>query len=306
MTTGVTQASGVTAVPGSGSGGAITSIVAGTGLSGGGASGAVTVGINPAISVGYTVAQSITTTPASNTSNDGLSLIDATAATAANQQFSPRLHFTGQGWATTPVASQPVDWIVEEQVQQGTTNPTSSLVFSSQINGSGYVVNVTLNSGGNGIMVVAGPVQANAFRVISSTVSANGIYLPVTNALGFSTNSVARGSFDANGNFITLFAHADQSKSVQVPVTAFSITIANNTSTLILNPAGTLATGTITMPATPIDGQEVQITSSQTVTACTFSPNASQTISNAPTTLVAGVGNKFIYHLAGTNWYRLY
>ena len=39
----------------------------------------------------------------------------------------------------------------------------------------------------------------------------------------------------------------------QVPTTGFTITLGNNDCNLILEPAGTLATGTVTMPATPSD-----------------------------------------------------
>jgi hypothetical protein len=135
--------------------------------------------------------------------------------------------------------------------------------------------------------------------------TANGLYKSATNQLSLSTNSVIRWTVDANGNFYTKFATADQSYSLQTPTTGFSITIANYTSTLILNPAGTLASGTITMPASPIDGQIVQVSSSQTVTALTVSPNTGQTLSGAPTTITATAGFRYIYNLSGTNWYRI-
>ncbi len=102
---------------------------------------------------------------------------------------------------------------------------------------------------------------------------------------------------------------ADTSYSLQVPVTGFGITIGNGVYTLILNPAGTLATGTITMPAAPVDGQVVRITSTQNITSLTVSPNAGQTMSNAPTgfsvSLTGSQGYEFIYNLSGTNWFRL-
>jgi len=111
------------------------------------------------------------------------------------------------------------------------------------------------------------------------------------------------------GNITHSGAMADMSKSVQVPLTGFTITIADGVSTLILDPAGTLATGTITLPATPLDGQEVRVTSSQTITALTVSPNAGQSVANAPTTLAVSLtgpqGYEFIYHAANTTWYRL-
>lgn len=154
-----------------------------------------------------------------------------------------------------------------------------------------------------GVFSFGGPISVG---VVSSSVSGVGIHRPGTNRLGFHTTSLLRGEFDASGNFIATKAIADQSKSVQVPTTGFSITIADNTSTLTLNPAGTLATGTVTMPATPIDGQLIRVMSSQIITALTVSPNSGQTVNGAPTTLAANTGFGYIYHLAGTTWYRMY
>lgn len=180
-----------------------------------------------------------------------------------------------------------------------TDNPSYSTAGSGTftING-GLVVGL---SGTFNALLTAGRVA-----VASATLPANGIYLPAANTLGFSTNTTLAGQFDASGNFITKKATADQSYSLQVPTTGFSITIANNISTLILKPAGTLATGTITMPATPIDGQNVRFTSSQIITSLTVSPNSGQSIVGAPTTLGLGQGNAFIYSLSDTTWYRLY
>ena len=84
------------------------------------------------------------------TSTDGLLLQNTTAAAAGAQQWSPRLHLTGQGWKTNATAaSQTVDWIIENQPVQGAASPTSNLVFSAQVNGGGYTAEGTLSSAGN-------------------------------------------------------------------------------------------------------------------------------------------------------------
>lgn len=95
---------------------------------------------------------------------------------------------------------------------------------------------------------------------------------------------------------------ADQAVSVQIPTTGFSITVGNTQSALILTPAGTLATGTITMPAAPTDKQVMRVTSSQIITGLTVSPNSGQSILNAPTTLAAGGKFSYVYNLATTTW----
>lgn len=267
----------------------------------------------PALLVAYTVslANVFTATQteqqsiAANTSGDGLVLINPTAAAAASQRFSPRLRLTGQGWGTTAPASASVDWIIENQPIQGTTNPSSSLVFSFSVGGGAFSAIATFSSVGS--LACTGAITGSTLQPTSSSaLTAAGVSRPATNTLGFATNSALRATIDPSGNFIHLFGVADQSKSVQIPTTGFTITVANATQSLILNPAGTLAAGTITMPATPIDGQEVRFSSTQTVTALTVSPNAAQTISNAPTTIAPGQGYGYIYHLATTNWFRLY
>jgi hypothetical protein len=126
----------------------------------------------------------------------------------------------------------------------------------------------------------------------------------------YNTNNSSTGlavSIDANGNLINVKGSADQSFSFQTPSTGFSITIGSGVKTLILKPSGTLATGTITMPASPINGQEIRVSSSQIITALTVSANAGQSISAAPTTIAAaGNGFGYIYRESDTTWYRLY
>ena len=117
-------------------------------------------------------------------------------------------------------------------------------------------------------------------------------------------NTIA--SFDPNGNFLHSKAECDQSFNYQTPTTGFSITIGNNISTVILDPAGTLATGTITMPAAPVNGQKVTVSSSQIITALTVNGNTGQTITNAPTSAAAGIGFTYIYRVTNTTWYRLH
>lgn len=87
----------------------------------------------------FTDIQTITKTNLGTTSTDGAVLTNTTAAAAGVQQYSPRIHWTGQGWKTTATAaSQTLDWIAEIQPIQSTAAPTNALVFSSQANAGGY------------------------------------------------------------------------------------------------------------------------------------------------------------------------
>jgi hypothetical protein len=94
-----------------------------------------------------------------------------------------------------------------------------------------------------------------------------------------------------------------QSYDYQVLTTGFSYTFAAGTTTLIANPAGTLATGTVTMPAAPGDGMVVTIESTQQVTALTVAANTGQSLVGAPTQLVPNQPLSFVYRLTNTTWY---
>lgn len=84
-------------------------------------------------------AQTILLAPASNTQIDGLILSDTTAApSSGNHQYSPSLHFIGQGWKTTVTAgSQQVEWIIDLQPANATTVPINKLYFSANTNSAG-------------------------------------------------------------------------------------------------------------------------------------------------------------------------
>jgi len=83
------------------------------------------------------------------TSTDALVLKNPAAAAAGAQQWSPRLHFIGQGWATTSSASMPVEF--EEHVEpiQGTTAPTFSATAQIRINNGTWIPVWQLNVGTN-------------------------------------------------------------------------------------------------------------------------------------------------------------
>lgn len=141
---------------------------------------------------------------------------------------------------------------------------------------------------------------------VSTGVVPSRLIVQTTNSSGTNVEAIR---IDSTQNFITELGEAKQGYDYQTPATGFSITIGNQTSSLLLDPAGTLATGTITMPAAPINGQVVNINSTQTITALTVAANAGQSIKNAPTTLVISTtgsqGYSYIYRTANTTWYRL-
>ena len=98
-------------------------------------------------------------------------------------------------------------------------------------------------------------------------------------------------------------AIVDSAVNYQTPATVFSITLNNGDWHVILDPAGTLAMGTITMCAAPFNGQIINIRSSQTVTALTLSPNTGQSVRGNPSTIGVGGIIEAVYRSANTTWY---
>lgn len=76
---------------------------------------------------------------------------------------------------------------------------------------------------------------------------------------------------------------------------------------MLIQPAGTLASGTITLPlntGTP-DGTEVLVTTTQQITAFTLAPNGAANVYGAPTTLAAEDNFRMRYVQATNSWYKI-
>lgn len=91
-----------------------------------------------------------------------------------------------------------------------------------------------------------------------------------------------------------------------VPLTGFSQVINNGVEYLIIDPAGTLATGTVTMPSAPLDGQEVTVVTTKAISNITINGNVGQTMG----VVDPGMGNpagwqKFKYAAGVATWYRV-
>lgn len=90
--------------------------------------------------------------------------------------------------------------------------------------------------------------------------------------------------------------------------TGFSVSINDSYQNvwLILQPTGTLATGTLVLPSSVnvIDNQEIIVNSTNQVTTLTISGNGS-TVTGAPGTIAANGYFKLKYNSTLTTWYRV-
>jgi hypothetical protein len=116
------------------------------------------------------------------------------------------------------------------------------------------------------------------------------------------------------GSLLTFFQQSFASPTVSVnlfvPTAGFNITVptpVSNQQWMLLQPAGTLASGTITLPLNTgvPDGTEVLITSTQEITALTISLNGATAIFGVVTALAAGSAFAIRYYQATNSWYAL-
>ncbi len=110
--------------------------------------------------------------------------------------------------------------------------------------------------------------------------------------------------------FQTSFAAPTVATNLYTPGTGFNVTVPTPISEqqwMILQPAGTLATGTITLPLNTgvPDGTEVLITTTQIITAFTLAPNGASAAFGAPTTLAANAFFRVRFYKSTNSWYRI-
>jgi hypothetical protein len=110
-----------------------------------------------------------------------------------------------------------------------------------------------------------------------------------------------------NPQFVTLTVGTPftikQKLEYLAPVTGFSHTIDNKTNCLILKPATILASGTAILPASPSNGQNVEITSSKMITAFTVLANAGQFFDSIPPVFTLGFAS-WVFQSSDATWYR--
>jgi hypothetical protein len=116
------------------------------------------------------------------------------------------------------------------------------------------------------------------------------------------------------GSLLTFFQQSFASPTLAVnlyvPASGFNITVPTPVSEqqwMLLQPAGTLATGTITLPLNTgvPDGTTVIISSTQEITSLTIAINGAAAIYGAVTSLAAGSATEIRYYQPTNSWYAL-
>jgi hypothetical protein len=110
--------------------------------------------------------------------------------------------------------------------------------------------------------------------------------------------------------FQQTFASPTLATNVYTPGTGFNLAVPTPVAQqqwMLIQPASTLATGTVTLPLntqTP-DGTEVLITTTQQITAFTLAGNGASQLYGAPATLAAQDFFRVRFVQATNSWYRI-
>jgi hypothetical protein len=110
--------------------------------------------------------------------------------------------------------------------------------------------------------------------------------------------------------FQQTFAAPTVATNLYTPGTGFNITVPTPVSEqqwMIIQPAGTLATGTVTLPLNTgvPDGTQVRVTTTQIITSFTLALNGATAAFGAPTTMAANAFFTMRFYQATNSWYRV-
>jgi hypothetical protein len=100
--------------------------------------------------------------------------------------------------------------------------------------------------------------------------------------------------------YVGISARFVQKQQYTTPNTGDTITVeSTGYILLIIDPSGTLATLTVSLPPAPVDGDRIQICSTQVITALTVDGG---TIVGAPASLGVGGNVTFFYNNDSVKW----
>lgn len=140
----------------------------------------------------------------------------------------------------------------------------------------------------------------------------NALTSVVTGSIVFNTTINKEQQFDG-AVWLTTSYNESIVNIEQVHTAGATVTIANSTTILYVDPASTLASLTVTLPATPVNGQEVKIsfggtlTTGTVVTTLSIIGNTGHTVLNGSNLTFADVGEGYIFKFqSSTNLWRIF
>ncbi len=185
---------------------------------------------------------------------------------------------------------------------------TGLLAVSGAVTATTYNGN-TVTTGTGTLTLAAGKTFTASNTLTLAGTDSTTMTFPSTSATIARTD--AANTFTGNQSIVGSYSHTQQesdlSYTYNTPTTGQTVTLASGTETAIINPAGTLATLTVTLPGctSGYDGSIARYSSTQIITSLTVNAT-SGTVADAATSLSLGGGNSYICRGSTTTWYRLY
>ncbi|MBV9784767.1 MAG: hypothetical protein JO264_13240 [Acidisphaera sp.] len=202
--------------------------------------------------------------------------------TFAYRGFDPNIYRQGGNIGLIPVAGSVASPYVglsptagAPDVRLGLTGIGNGVVSITTNSFTEEVLRIDRVAGAVNGVGIAGAVSGGTVYVVSMGADAS---IPLQlNAQG--GGPVRVGSAGSSGSpAVFPGAQADQSYVVSAPANGFTQTIPGNCSDIVLNPSGSLGSGSLTMPAAPVDGQRVTVATTQTISALNVVGNAGQSV----------------------------
>lgn len=98
---------------------------------------------------------------------------------------------------------------------------------------------------------------------------------------------------------------SDETVYVYTPLTGTSQAVPADAELVLVNPAGTIAAFSMSMPAASYDGQRITMAFDAVITTLTMTAAGSDTLKGALTAAAAKGFATWRYRLADTSWYRV-
>jgi len=169
----------------------------------------------------------------------------------------------------------------------------STFVQAAAASGFSWAASSALLSPSNGTINIVNNANSSGIGIDITTDS----LLKVRNRAQNADGNISFATFTHSG------AEIDKTYQIYAPATLATVTMSAGQSRAIINPAGTIAVLTVTLPPSPVDGQVAGISFTQVVSALTVNAPGGATVIAAPTSAAVDTTFRFLYNASSTTWF---
>jgi hypothetical protein len=200
-------------------------------------------------------------------------------------------------WPTAGVMGRLILWV-------NVTSTAYTLTLPSQVT-LGSPTELAGINGGN--IITFDATGDYLYEFISSDYGASYFCRELTRAPGKVHGPLTvTGNVTVNGNLTLGGGRIESGYQYSAATNGFTLTATPNVSRVILDPASTIAGGTVTLPAGNVDARTIHISSTATITAFQVLGNSGTTVKpSANVTLTAGTQVGYFYHASEATWYKI-